>query len=289
MTTAFVLSGGAALGAVQVGMLRTLAEHGVTPDLLVGTSSGALNAAYLAGRGTGVEEVAELGEIWRSLRTWQLFRPDPRRGMGALLGHTPSFFSHRGTADLIARHLTYTELQDARIPLTIITTDLVTGQDLALSSGHAAQAILASCAIPGLLPPVRWRDRMLVDGGLADNASISHAVQAGADKIYVLPCGYPCTLDDAPHTALGILAHAMALMVHERLTRDIQYYSDKVDLVVLPPPCPLSVNPLDFSRGDQLIKRSYEDAARHMSVNGGHRADPTGHIRVHTHPSKGRP
>ena len=118
MTTAFVLSGGASLGAVQVGMLQALGERDVTPDLLVGTSSGALNAAFLATRGAGLDRIAELGGIWRSLHTFELFRPDPLRAFGALLGRTPSFFTHHGMTELIAKYIDYDELQDAAIPLT---------------------------------------------------------------------------------------------------------------------------------------------------------------------------
>lgn len=286
MTTAFVLSGGASLGAVQVGMLQALAERDIVPDLLVGTSSGALNSAYLAGHGFGIDQSEELAAIWRSLRTWQLFRPDPRRGMGALLGHTTSFFSNRGTTDLLARHLNFAQLQDAKIPLTVVATDLQSGAEVAISSGPAAPAILASIAIPGLLPPVEWHDRTLVDGGLADDAAISQAVSAGADRIYVLPCGYPCALDETPRSALAILAHAMAVMVHERLLRDIQFYADRVDLIVLPPPCPMSVNPLDFSRADHLITRSHEAAVKHLSIKGGRRKDPARLIGIHTHHRK---
>ena len=267
-------------------MLHALAEHDVTPDLLVGTSSGALNASFIAGHGFGPEQVTELGGIWRALHTLQVFHPDPLRGASALIGDSSSFFSDRGTAELIARYIDFIDLQDAVIPLTVIATELLTGREVAISSGPALKAILASCAIPGLLPLVQWHSRTLVDGGLADDASISQAVKAGADRIYVLPCGYPCALDEPPRNALGILLHAMAVMVHERLIRDIELYTDRVDLIVIPPPCPMAINPLDFSHGDELIRRSYAAAIDHLAVSGGRRRRPAEHVAMHEHRSE---
>lgn len=283
MTIAFVLSGGANLGAVQVGMLRALAEHDIVPDLPVGTSAGALNAAYLAGHGTGKDAVDALAAVWRPLRAWQLFRPDPRRALGALLKHSAAVFSDRGLRELAERHLGFERLEDAPIPLSVIATDLVTGEEVTLRTGPAVEAVLASCAIPGMLPPVSWHGRTLVDGGLADNTAISQAVQAGAERVYVLPCGYPCALSRPPRTAFGTLVQATMLLVHQRLLRDIERYTGQVDLVVLPPPCPLSVSALDFSHADELIRRAHDESTRFLAVDGGIRLQPAGHIGMHTH------
>ena len=73
MTTAFVLSGGGSLGAVQVGMLRALSERNITPDLVVGTSAGALNAVFVAEHGTGPAALDRLAEIWTGLRRDDVF------------------------------------------------------------------------------------------------------------------------------------------------------------------------------------------------------------------------
>lgn len=112
-------------------------------------------------------------------------------------------------------------------------------------------------------------------------------MQAGADHVYVLPCGYPCALIEPPRSALGIMLHAMAVMVHKRLIRDIEFYTDKIDLVVIPPPCPMTINPLDFSHSDELIRRSYEVAVGHLSVDGGRRRRPADHVAMHEHPAQG--
>lgn len=285
MTTAFVLSGGVSLAAVQVGMLGALAARGVAPDLLVGTSAGALNAAFLAGHGTGDEGVEELASIWRSLRTWQLFRPDPLRAVGAVVGSGTAVFGDHGVRRLIEGHMTFADLADAPIRVQVVATDLLSGQEVALGSGPAVEAILASSAFPGLLPPVQWDGRTLVDGGLADNTAISQAVAAGADEVYVLPCGYPCALTEPPRTALGTVAQAWALLVHQRLLHDIDLYAEQIDLVVLPPPCPLTVNPLDFRHADELIRRAHLESLEFLAIDGGRRSDPGVEVALHTHPS----
>lgn len=283
MTTAFVLSGGGNLGALQVGMLQAIVERGITPDLLVGTSAGAFNAAYLASHGAQQDAIDELGAVWRSLRTWKLFRPDLRRALSTLLGRSTAVLGDHGLRELIERHLTFKRLEDAGIPMMVVATDLLSGEEVALDCGPAPEAILASSAIPGMLPPVTWGERTLVDGGLADNTAISWAVRAGAEQIYVMSCGYPCALSSPPRTALGTLTQTLALLGHQRLLRDIALYAGKADLVVLPPPCPLSVNPMDFRHADELIQRAHREAARFLAVDGGRRTDPTAHIDMHTH------
>lgn len=264
-------------------MLAAIAERGVTPDLLVGTSAGALNAAYLAGHGFSAATVQQLGSVWRSLRTWRLFRPDPVRAAGTLLGRGTAVFGDRGLRELLGRHLSFARLEDAGIPLQVIATDLLTGAEVVLDRGSAVQAVLASSAIPGMLPPVCWSGRTLVDGGLADNTAISAAVRARAERIYVLPCGYPCALTAPPRSALGILTQTMALLVHQRLLHDISLYAGAAELIVLPPPCPLSVNPVDFRHADALIRRAHEVSARFLDIDAGLRVDPAAHIGIHTH------
>lgn len=277
------MPGGASLGAVQVGMLQALSERQIQPDLLVGTSAGAVNAAYVAGHGMSPEDIGALGSIWRSLRTWKLFRPDPLRATRALLGYADAFFSDRGLREAIEPHLTFTDIENAATPLIIVATDLMAGTEVALDRGPAVEAILASSAIPGVLPPVHWGDRTLVDGGLANNTAISTAVHAGADTVYVLSCGYPCALPGPPRTTMNAVAHTMALLVHQRVIGDILAYADSVELIVIPPPCPQTINPMNFGHAAELIARGHRTAVEFLDVNGGRRDDPAANISMHTH------
>lgn len=283
MATAFVLSGGASLGAVQVGMLRALIEKQITPDLLVGTSAGALNAAFIAGRGLDAGGVDALAEVWTGLRSRTLFPLDPVRAVAALAGRSSALCSDRGLRHLLREHLAFDLLEDAPVPLVVVATDLLTGNEVSLSSGDAEQAILASCALPAVFPPVPYGDTVLVDGGLANNTAVSEAVRAGADTVYVLPSGYSCALAAPPRTPVAAAAHALAILTHQRLVADIALYSDTVDLVVLPPPCPLRVSVVNFGRAPQLIRAAYEASKEALTVDDGRRAHPEREIALHTH------
>jgi NTE family protein len=224
---AFVLSGGASLGAVQVGMLRALVDEGVRPDLIVGTSVGAVNGAFLASCEPGAEAVEELAAIWRSVRRGQVFPVEPLTGFLGFIG---------------ARK------------------NLVPAGALLLSEGPLVDAVLASAAIPGVLPPVDWHGRLLVDGGVVNNTPISHALDLGATEVWVLPTGAPCDLTKAPRGALGMVVQATSLMVAHRFAADAAALGARADVRILPPPCPIDVQPMDFGHADDLMLRAESDA-----------------------------
>jgi NTE family protein len=251
--TAFVLSGGASLGAIQVGMLQALYERDVEPDLIVGASSGALNGAFIAARPQTVATAAELADIWIGLRRGQVFPLNPLTGLFGFAGIRENLVPASGLRRLIGRHLTAGRLEELTIPFHAIATDVRTGAEVRLSKGPLVDAILASAAIPGLLPSVTWDGRQLIDGGVANNTPISHAVELGAQRIYVLSTGQTCELDASPHGALPMLLHAINLLVHRRLTQDIVRYGREVELVVVPPPFPVEVQPMDFGQARSLI------------------------------------
>lgn len=128
--------------------------------------------------------------------------------------------------------------------------------------------MLASAAIPAVLSPVEWEDRTLMDGGVANNTPISHAVELGAERICVLPTGHACTLDEPPGGALAMALHAITLVTHRRLIDDIERHRDDAQLIVLPPPCPLSIQPIDFGHAEQLIAVALDDAREFLEGGG---------------------
>jgi NTE family protein len=278
---AFVLSGGASLGAIEVGMLRALYERGITPQFVVATSAGALNGAFIASRPQTVQTAEELGEIWRGLRRGQVFPLNPLTGLLGFLGTTDHLVPDTGIRRLVERHVERDRLEQMPLELHVVAVDVVTGAEVRLSRGSTVDAVLASAAIPGVLPPVRWEDRELMDGGVANNTPISHAVQLGAREIYVLPTGNACALTEAPKSALAMALHAVSLLTQRRLIDDIETHRDRVKLVVLPPPCPLSVQPIEFGRADALIARAYADACEFLDGGGAQR--PAIHMHMHGH------
>ena len=285
-STAFVLSGGASLGAIQVGMLRALYERGIAPDVIVGTSAGALNGAFIASRPQTIETADALGTIWRGLRRGQVFPLNPLTGLLGFLGSRDHLVPDSGLRRLLARHVERERLEELPLPLYVVAVDVITDEELRLSSGSVVDAVMASASIPAVLPPVRWGDRELMDGGVANNTPISHAVELGAEEIYILPTGHACALEEPPRSALAMALHALSLLTHRRLIDDVEKHRDDATLVVLPPPCPLAIQPIDFDHAETLIQRGYADACGFLDSGGAGR--PPIRMHMHRHHAPGR-
>jgi NTE family protein len=284
MTTAFVLSGGGSLGAVQVGMLRALADHDIAPDLLVGASAGALNAVFLAAHGCTSDSVDRLAAVWRRLRRPDVFPFAPHRQLLALAGARPSLCSPEPLRRLVASNLAIDRLEDAALPVHVVATDVLSGREVTLSTGEAAAAVLASAAIPGVFPTVTIDRRALFDGGVADNTPISQAVALGADRVVVLPAGVACALPAPPRSAVGTAVHALTLLIEQRLALDVAAYAPNVELIVLPPLCPLSVASTDFRSAALLIDRATTMAGRWLAAGNHRLPHPERFLSLHRHP-----
>jgi NTE family protein len=264
--TAFVLAGGGSIGAVQVGMLRELLAHDVAPDLVVGSSVGAINGAYLAGA-PGVEGMQRLEAIWRRLQRRHVFPITWRSMMGAIVRRS-SLVDPGGLRRLLEAHLPYQELERAAVPLHVVATDLLGGSPVRLSSGSAADAVLASCAIPGAFPPVLIGERYLVDGAVASNTPIRVALELGATRLVVLPSGYACALDSPPRGAIATALHAITLLIAHQLVVDLERCAGQAEIITVPPLCPLTVSPYDFSRAGELIERAAAQTRRWLQQGG---------------------
>ena len=264
--SAFVLSGGASLGAIQVGMLRALYEREIAPDLIVGTSVGAVNGAFIASRPQTVATADELGDVWRGIGRGQVFPLNPLTGFLGFFGLKDHLVPDGNLRNLLRRHLDFGRLEHSPIPLHVIATDVLTGRELRLSSGPAEDAVMASAAIPGVFGPVRWGDRELVDGGVSNNTPISHAIELGAETVYVLPTGNACDLPEPPRGALGMLLHSMSLLVMRRLLIEVESLKDRARLIVLPPPCPLQISPIEFGRSEELIRTALEGSRAYLDA-----------------------
>lgn len=280
-TTAFVLAGGASLGAIHVGMLQALYERGIRPDVIVGTSAGALNGAFIASRPQTAATACDLGKVWSELTRRQAFPVHPLTGVMGFLGARDHLVPASGLRRVIERHVDVSRLEDTEIPLHVIAVDVLTGLELRLSHGPLAEAVLASASIPGVLPPVSWDGRPLVDGGVANNTPISHAVELGADRIYVLPTGHACALQEAPRGALAMGVQAISLLMHRRLAHDVERHRAGPRLIVLPPPCPQLVSPIEFDHAEELTAMALDDARSFL--DGGGEDRPPLPMRVHSH------
>lgn len=280
MTIAFVLTGGGSLGAVQVGMLSALHERDIHPDLLVGTSVGAVNAAYLGGPGRQSDRLRTLARLWQGMRRQDIFAVDLRRWFGAAVGTRTSLFDGAGLDGLLRRNLGYDDLEQARIPVEVTASDLVTGQGLVLAAGPAASAVRASAAVPGVLPPVTRDGRTLVDGAIGELDVLAHTAAHGVSDIYLLPAGYPCA-GARPTSALGAALTALSLLLHRQLMAQVNGYGGEARLHVVPPLCPLSVSPADFTQTATLLARAHESTSTWLTARP--RLDDASVLALHAH------
>jgi NTE family protein len=257
----FVLTGGASLGAVQVGMLQALARRGIRPDFLIGSSAGALNAAFVAGSEwpSGTDE---LERIWLGLSRKDVFPIGPMSSLLGLFGRREHVISPSGVEGLIRKHIAYERLEDAATPVHVMATDVLTGAEVRISRGPVVEALRASTAIPGVFPPVHIGHHYLMDGGVANNAPLAHAIALGADLVYVLPAGYSCGLRRPPAGALGIAVHALSLVLNQKLVDSLERCSENARVKVVPPLCPITISPIDFGHAAELIVRARESTIR---------------------------
>lgn len=292
MRTAFVLTGGGSLGAVQVGMMQALHERGIAADLLVGTSVGAVNAAYLAGPGTTPDRLGSLAALWSRMRRKDVFAADPWRWWHASRGLSPSLFSAEPLRTLLQRCLGYQAFEDARLEVHVTATDVVTGAALILGSGPVTPAVLASTAVPGLLPPVRHADSTLVDGAVGHASTLGFADSRGVADIYLLPAGYPCA-GPRPNSALSVALTALSLVLHQQLIAEVRGYTGHARLHVVPPLCPMAVSSADFSQAAMLVRRGHDSTRDWLDRDvDGSAHDPAGtlsfHGRHHENRAEGR-
>ena len=165
-------------------MLRALIEHGEKADFVVGASAGAFNGAYFAAEPTQAG-VAKLEAIWRGLKREHIL-PFSLKNLFGFLWRRDYLVEPHGLRRLLEDNLPYKRLEQAAIPIHVVATDLITGDEVLFSSGSAVDAVLASAAIPGVFPTVLIDGRELVDGGVTNNTPISTALKLGADRIVVL-------------------------------------------------------------------------------------------------------
>ncbi|HEX2366501.1 MAG TPA: patatin-like phospholipase family protein [Bradyrhizobium sp.] len=252
--TAFVFAGGGSFGAIQVGMMDSLARHDITADMVVGSSVGALNGAFYASDPT-VDGAERLANIWRGLRRQDVF-PFTWRTLLSFLWRRDFLIPHDGVRKLVDDHIPYRNLEEARLPVHIVTTDIVTGDSVVFSSGSAAEAIVASTAIPGAFAPVHYGDRYLVDGAISSNTPVRVAVKQGARRLIILPTGHACANQAPPVGALANALHALTLLISRQMVNELENLGSDIEYFVVPPLCPLVGSPYDFSRTAEHIERS---------------------------------
>lgn len=263
-------------------MLAALTAHGLRPDLVVGSSVGAINSVFFAADPTS-DGVRRLENIWRGLRRRDVF-PVGVTGLARwVTGRQGHLLSPAALARLLRDHLPVARLEQTVIPACVIATDLLRGAEVRLREGPALGALMASTAIPGLFPPVRVAERLLVDGAVANHTPISTAVALGASRILVLPAGFPCARVDAPQGPLAMALHALNLLTAHQLARDVDRYAAQVHLAVVPPLCPLATAAYEFTSAGEVIDRATAATTTWLEAGGLELASTGAMLTPHHH------
>ena len=259
---AFVFQGGGSLSAPQVGMLRALSEAGVQPDLVVGSSAGALNAVAFAADPTqaGVER---LETVWMSLRRRKVAQFSARTLLAAAFGRGDGLVSNSALRDLLGSAALPATLDGTAVPAHVVATDLGSGAAVVLSGGPTGPALLASCAFPGLYPPVEVDGRLLVDGGVAADVPVLQAEALGARVIYVLPAAGCDVTAPPPHRPLPLAFHALSQVLGSVAATNVAAARGPVH--VLPSPSSQTTSPVDFRDTSRLIDQGHQLTARWLA------------------------
>ncbi|UJW83681.1 patatin-like phospholipase family protein [Hydrogenophaga sp. SL48] len=194
------LGGGAARGFAHVGVIQVLEANGIHPDVVTGTSAGSLVAAlYASGKDATELERAALSMDEATLTDWIL----PLVSRGLLRGEALARYVRQAVGGKL--------IEQMKLPLGILATDLGTGQGVLFRRGDAAQAVRASSAVPGVFNPVAIAGREYVDGGLVAPVPVRQAREMGAEV--VLAVDISADPQDLPSNGLlSLLPKTTAIM-----------------------------------------------------------------------------
>ncbi len=278
--TAFVLGGGGNLGAIQVGMLRALLDAGITADVVVGCSAGALNGAAFCAQ-PNAAGVRRLTDTWLGLadRPGGLMPSSRMPSPVQIIRKGESLHPNDDLRSSIEQFMggisTFEELV---IPFQCVATDIEATSEAWFDSGDLVEPMLASAALPAVFPSVMIGGRAYLDGGVVNNVPISRAIELGADRIVVCHVG----LHGRPHKDIrrpieaALLGYWIAR--NSRFGRDLAVVPDGVEVIVLPPGNRPTLRYDDFNQSAELIEQGYVRASEHLrtldeETGGGRRSE----------------
>ena len=231
--TAFVLGGGGILGAAEVGMLAALAEHGIAPDLVLGASVGAINGAAYAAE-PGPAAAGRLRSMWADLGSHDVFGGNVVNQIGTLARTRTHLHDNAGLRGLLSAHLPTKTFEGLAVPFQCVAASIERAAAHWFFSGPLVDAVLASCAVPGVLPPVRVGDEHFLDGGLVDSLPVGRALALGATEVYVLHVGRLERPLAPPRWPWEVAAVAFEIARRSRFTDHMASVPDGVNVHILP-------------------------------------------------------
>lgn len=264
---AFVLGGGGVLGATQVGMLRALLQAGIRPDLILGTSVGAVNGAVIAADPSEAG-VRGLADLWQSMTDTGIFSDTVLARATTLARHRTHLYSPAPFRRQLEAHLPEI-FEDLRVPFQCVAASIERAGAHWFSSGSLADAVLASSAVPGLLPPVQIGGEHFLDGGLVHSIPVGRALALGATEVYVLHVGRIEQPLKPPRSLWDVCLTSFELARRHRFVEEMAELPADVRVHVLPSgeeKMPLmSIRYRHSKAVASRIERGYEAAAEYLS------------------------
>jgi len=232
-TVAFVLGGGGLRGAAEVGMVKALAETDIRPDMVVGTSIGSINGAIIAS-GPLDETSKHLEGMWHELTESGVLREGPISRVANIARHRTHLHSNNAMRKLLLDWLPYGTFEELPIPFQCSAACVETSSEHWFETGLLIDALLSSCAVPGLLPPVEVDGKHFIDGGVVNSIPISRALELGATTIYVLHVGNIDAPLRVPRNAWDVAFVAFEISRRHRFHRDMENLPEGVTIHILP-------------------------------------------------------
>lgn len=270
--TAFVLSGGGNLGALQVGMLRALFERRIEPDLVLGCSVGALNGAAIAAD-PSLAMVGRLQELWRDIADHDVMPAGLLPATVALARKGVSLHDNSNLRRVIEEVLPGATFEDLAVPFQCVAAALHAGTETWFDSGPLAPPILASSALPAVYPPVDVDGTKYLDGAIVNDVPVSRAVDLGADRIFVLHVGSWDRPRPEPKRPIDMAMYAYWLARRSRFQRDLAAIPSDIEVLVLPPGSTPLLRYNDFGHSDEMIATSYEASSAFLDAKDGDRGN----------------
>ncbi len=232
--TAFVLGGGGLLGAVEVGMLRALFEAGVRPDLILGTSVGALNGALLAADpGDGV--IGRLVGLWESAAGGRdVYADGPVRQVRRAVRTGTHLHSSRPLRERLGAELGDRSFADLEVEFQCCAASIERAAEHWFTQGRVVDAVVASAAVPGLLRPAVVDGEHFLDGGIVNSVPVGRAVEQGADRVFVLQVGRVDRPLQPPRRPWEVARVSFEIARRHRFHREMAALPDHVEAHVLP-------------------------------------------------------
>jgi NTE family protein len=270
MTTAFVLGGGGVLGAVEVGMLRALFERDVTPDLVLGTSVGALNGAMVA-RDPSLAVIEKLTGLWRGAAGsgHEVYGDSALRTVRRAVSTGTHLWSATPLKQALVDELGDLTFEELPVRFQVCAASIERAAEHWFDSGPVVDAVVASAAVPGLLPPAKVGDEHYLDGGIVNSIPLGRAVRLGASRVFVLQVGRidrPLTVPRRPWEVARV---SFEIARRHRFNRELAELPASVEAHVLPARGTSGkddsvLGTRDFSGVQERIDLTYEATAAYL-------------------------